>query len=180
MTTPDHPICPGCHRKVMPRQTAVRRGDYEVWHFGCERDQRIKEADVSRHEPTVEACVHCGAKWNEVQLMEGAPVLCANGDCCRIRATARQDDYVEQDTANCHICGDPLLTIPRLGDWIMHPRCQQEVRVRIDEAEQRATRIERARIVTDLRHLEAEGYGLPACIEYLQGEQQDTDLKGST
>lgn len=124
--------------------------EYEQW--ADEFVRSVGKFHVSRHEPTIEASPPCvcdhGLSHHEYDRdRTGNHGVCKAEGCDCMGATIDlQDDYVEQDTANCHICGDPLLTIPRLGDWIMHPRCQQEVRVRIDEAEQRATRIERARI----------------------------------
>lgn len=74
-------------------------------------------------------------------------------------STDRQDDLqprraslgdVEQDITTCTICGNALDHTPRLGEWIAHDRCRDAVQVRVQEAEQRATRNAWRRIV---RHL---------------------------
>lgn len=46
-----------------------------------------------------------------------------------------------QDVSACHVCAGPLLTTPRLGEWIMHPTCRDAVQRYCAEA----TTMERSR-----------------------------------
>ena len=68
---------------------------------------------------------------------------------CPVLPIQPQRDH--QDKILCTICNRPLLHVPGLGEWIMHPVCQANVEAHVKEAAARATRVERERIYALLR-----------------------------
>jgi hypothetical protein len=79
----------------------------------------------------------------------------------------------DQDTTTCTICERPLDHVPRLGERIMHPACEANMKTRLAEASERAARVERASVVARLRVTArevAEGDAGMSAAEWLDSE----------